>query len=94
MVPSTAKSELGIGFVAWPLLEFNIGVPHHLPERVGVVTHALTHRRYTFEVLVCSAGKAGMTPETPQVRRWVTAAELDAYPLPLLHVKAARMAGV
>jgi adenine-specific DNA glycosylase len=64
------------------------------PKRVGVVTHALTHRRYTFEVLVCSAGKAGMTPETPQVRRWVTAAELDAYPLPRPHVKAARMAGV
>ncbi|MEO6434429.1 MAG: A/G-specific adenine glycosylase [Tepidisphaeraceae bacterium] len=55
---------------------------------IGVVTHALTHRRYHFRVLSCR----GPAPENgPLLRKWLTLGELDHFPLPRPHVKIAAM---
>ena len=55
--------------------------------QVGVVTHALTHRRYHFRVFM----QSGEVAPTDRPRRWVTLDELDAYPLPRPHVKVAQL---
>jgi hypothetical protein len=57
------------------------------PRPVGVVRHALTHRRYEFDVYVCSAPAAADAAPGPIARTWVTLAQLDAYPLPRPHLK-------
>jgi A/G-specific adenine glycosylase len=57
------------------------------PEKIGEVQHALTHRRYTFDVFsseVRSKRKVGRA-------RWVTLDGLGEYPLPRPHVKIAEM---
>lgn len=53
--------------------------------KIGSVSHALTHRRYTFTIYRCRAFDQETT--TPP-RRWVTLEELDQYPMskPQLHV--------
>jgi A/G-specific adenine glycosylase len=61
------------------------------PRRIGAVRHALTHRRYEFDVYVCSARAGGDVPTGPAARAWVTVAELDAYPLPRPHLKVAEL---
>jgi len=48
--------------------------------RIGSLSHALTHRRYEFDVFVCRAAN-GTTPAADRPRRWVTLAELADYPL-------------
>ena len=61
------------------------------PRRIGAVRHALTHRRYEFDVYVCNARAGGDVPAGPAARAWVTVAELDAYPLPRPHLKVAEL---
>jgi hypothetical protein len=59
-------------------------------KRMGVVTHALTHRRYHFRVLACANGTAEPA-NGHATRKWVTLGELDHFPLPRPHVKIAAM---
>ena len=68
----------------------HVGLPVAPPKLIGTATHALTHRRYAFDVYVCDArdGEAGTSDS---VRRWVSREELDRYPLPRPHVKVALM---
>jgi A/G-specific adenine glycosylase len=63
-------------------LEFGISTPRKL----GVIRHALTHRRYEFQAWTAEYQGA---PAAGQV--WVTLAELDAYPLPKPHVRIAEL---
>jgi A/G-specific adenine glycosylase len=58
------------------------------PKHLGVVTHALTHRRYRFDVFACDL--AGPAPANAV---WSDLAGLDRYPLPKPHVEIARMLG-
>jgi A/G-specific adenine glycosylase len=58
--------------------------------RLGVVTHALTHRRYRYRVFVTRARKFGRNNGEP-VRLWVTLKDLDAYPLPRPHLRIVQM---
>ncbi len=55
---------------------------------LGQVTHALTHRRYQFEAFICDVRRNG---KDPLPRRWATLDQLDAFPLPLPHLKVAQM---
>jgi A/G-specific adenine glycosylase len=60
-------------------------------ERLGTVFHALTHRRYEFEVYFArTCGEDARRPEAR--RRWVTQRELDNYPLPRPHLKVLGLA--
>jgi A/G-specific adenine glycosylase len=68
------------------------------PVLLGTIRHALTHRRYEFDVYSCDA--AGdeavgelVLPHDDRPRRWVTWPELSRYPLPRPHVKIAAMLG-
>ena len=60
------------------------------PTHLGRFSHALTHRRYEFNVFIARA-KSGstLTPDYPC--RWVTLGELDRYPLPRPHLRIAQM---
>lgn len=63
------------------------------PRKLGVVTHALTHRRYEFNVYACDVagdGKSDDRAEAP-ARRWCALADLSEYPLPRPHLKVAEM---
>lgn len=77
--PATARSLAG---------KLPIGVSE--PVRLGVITHALTHRRYQFDVYHCEALNAGLLPHD-RPRRWVTPDEITRYPLPRPHLKMAAM---
>ncbi|MGB7160743.1 MAG: NUDIX domain-containing protein, partial [Tepidisphaeraceae bacterium] len=68
----------------------HVGVSVATPRLIGTATHALTHRRYAFDVYVCTA-RNGCEPRQDRPRRWVTRGELDRYPLPRPHVKVAGM---
>lgn len=59
-------------------------------ERLGQVTHALTHRRYEFEIYRCQTTHK-TNSESSRTRAWVTLHELDHYPLPRPHLKIAEM---
>jgi hypothetical protein len=56
------------------------------PRSIGEVTHGLTHRRYRFQVFACNAS-AKRPADVDGPRKWVTLAELEAYPLPRPHLK-------
>jgi A/G-specific adenine glycosylase len=60
------------------------------PKRIGQVLHALTHRRYTFDIYECEAKALGGADSSDN-RRWVTLSEIAAFPLPGPHVKVAQM---
>jgi A/G-specific adenine glycosylase len=60
--------------------------------KLGVVTHALTHRRYRYRVFVCPRDIVNGQGDD-RVRKWVTLEELNVYPLPKPHVKIAEMLG-
>jgi A/G-specific adenine glycosylase len=59
------------------------------PRLIGSATHTLTHRRYAFDVYVCTASPGHTATTGP--RRWVTWDELDGYPLPRPHLKVLAM---
>jgi A/G-specific adenine glycosylase len=67
--------------------------------RLGEIRHALTHRRYVFDVFTAQvrtggkSGRAGTTEISTSgpIRRWVTLADLHEYPLPRPHLKVAEM---
>ena len=59
-------------------------------QRLGIVTHALTHRRYQFDVYRCNAANAE-TLQLDRPHRWVTLDEIPRYPLPRPHLKIAAM---
>jgi len=66
------------------------GIPVAKPKLIGAASHALTHRRYAFDVYVCTARDAcAASQERP--RKWVTRSELEGYPLPRPHLKVACM---
>jgi A/G-specific adenine glycosylase len=57
---------------------------------IGAVSHALTHRRYEFEVFACeSAWKA--STKLPESMRWVSLTELENFPRPRPHLLIAKM---
>jgi hypothetical protein len=58
------------------------------PRALGIVTHGLTHRRYTFDVFACDAPGTD-EPAGDRPRAWVTLDGLSDYPLPRPHVKVA-----
>lgn len=60
------------------------------PLLLGTVKHALTHRRYEFEVYVARVGKGSISTDNP-ARRWVKLSELGDYPLPRPHLRMAEM---
>jgi A/G-specific adenine glycosylase len=60
------------------------------PEQVAVIEHALTHRRYRFEVFICQTVPQ-TTALTAAPRRWVRLSDLHAYPLPRPHVRIAEL---
>ena len=66
--------------------ELSLDVNHVRP--LGAVKHALTHRRYHFDVYVCDFARDGATREP---RRWTSLAELNDYPLPRPHVRVMQM---
>jgi adenine-specific DNA glycosylase len=57
------------------------------PAPIGQIEHALTHRRYAFDVFRCTAKMP--IDEVPDVtpRRWATLADLAALPLPRPHLR-------
>jgi A/G-specific adenine glycosylase len=57
-------------------------------KHIGVVTHALTHRRYEFRVFHGAMPKAA---KDGPMRKWVTLEELDQYPLSRPHLRIAEM---
>lgn len=59
-------------------------------ERLGTVSHSLTHRRYEFDVFLVRPINEG-APHSQLPRKWVTEQELDAYPLPGPHLKMLEM---
>ena len=60
------------------------------PRRIGTVEHALTHRKYRFEVYLCDF-RGTPPPQLPANRRWVRFTDLAAYPLPRPHLRIAQM---
>ncbi len=63
-------------------------------QRLGAITHALSHRRYRFDIYVCD-GRSGysalVTPGFSVQRKWVQLEELDRYPLPRPQHRIAQM---
>lgn len=56
------------------------------PRRLGTVVHALTHRRYHFDVFACEASGTDQ-PDAEPMRAWATLERLSEYPLPRPHLK-------
>lgn len=81
-------------FITQPVGSLPAGLPINERERLGTITHALSHRRYRFDVYVCDGPDdyAGLLSPKPGVRRkWVTLDELDRYPLSRPQVQIAHM---
>lgn len=57
------------------------------PRPIGVVSHALTHRRYRFDVLVCDAPGVDEPASDATPRAWATIEGLSGYPLPRPQLK-------
>jgi len=66
----------------------HLKLPISTPKHLAQITHALTHRRYTFDVYTATLKRDG---HAIAPRRWLTLAELEAYPLPRPHLKVAAM---
>ena len=60
-------------------------------QRIGSVTHGLTHRRYEFRVFRGAHLKDDSNRNPGMPRNWVTLGELDRYPLSRPHLKIADM---
>jgi A/G-specific adenine glycosylase len=83
--------EAGEGTPTGALLRRSgLGVGVRCLRRIGQVRHALTHRRYVFDVFTARAG-GDASCNLQALRRWLTLAELDAYPLPRPQLKIVEM---
>jgi A/G-specific adenine glycosylase len=69
------------------LLQTHFSVGTSPPVQIGSVAHALTHRRYRFDVFRCDA--IGKTKSA--VGNWLTPHEIDRHPLPRPHLKILAM---
>ena len=79
-----ATVEAGAGEPSANVVADRLSVDTTPPHHLGRVEHALTHRRYAFEVYRCSLH--GTVPNaTP--RRWATLEELAGLPLPRPHLR-------
>ena len=66
------------------------GVKSGIPQQISTIQHALTHRRYRFDVYLCDvSGQRGKGRQSN--RRWVRLDQLDTYPLPRPHVRIAEL---
>ena len=72
------------------ILEREINVKSGPFKRAGSVKHALTHRRYHFDVYCCESSD-GKCLKNDRRRAWVRLSQLDEYPLPRPHLKIAEM---
>jgi A/G-specific adenine glycosylase len=59
-------------------------------KRLGQIRHALTHRRYQFDVFVAHAGREAKSTQTGP-RRWVKLDQLNAFPLSRPQLRIAQM---
>ena len=57
---------------------------------IGYIAHALTHRRYRFDVFTCDVRDEVPVKLAPS-RRWVSLTELAEFPLPRPHLKIAEL---
>ncbi|HZK80154.1 MAG TPA: A/G-specific adenine glycosylase [Humisphaera sp.] len=75
--------------VTWPS-ECSAALPLSTtpPKTITTLSHALTHRRYQFEVFICDAREDDPFPILPG-RQWTTLDGLNQFPLPRPHVKIA-----
>ena len=76
------------------VLARRLGLPVVTPRRLGVIRHALTHRRYEFAAYAVPAGDRDLADGPAGKRRWVTASELDGFPLSKPHLLVAQLAGM
>jgi A/G-specific adenine glycosylase len=60
-------------------------------QKLGTVSHGLTHRRYEFDVYACQCAGTAEVENTSVPRRWATLDGLSDYPLPRPHLKVAEM---
>jgi A/G-specific adenine glycosylase len=68
-------------------------------KRLGEIRHALTHRKYIFDVFAAQVRTSGkshpsgvfQSSSTSSTRRWIKLADLHLYPLPRPHLKIAEM---
>ena len=60
-------------------------------DRIGTVTHGLSHRRYEFRVFYGTLSGRDLPKNGGHKRAWVTLNQLDRYPLPRPHLKIAAM---
>jgi A/G-specific adenine glycosylase len=61
------------------------------PRHIGTIEHALTHRRYRFDVYLCDVCGLLSASESNAPRRWVRLDDLRHYPLPRPHLRIAEM---
>jgi A/G-specific adenine glycosylase len=66
----------------------DLPMPTTPPRPLTTISHALTHRRYRFEVFVCDA-KRQVEVSNGQPHRWTTLDHLHEYPLPRPHLRIA-----
>jgi A/G-specific adenine glycosylase len=59
------------------------------PREIGQVAHALTHRRYTFDVYTCKIRSRGRTSDSSRV--WCRLSEISNFALPRPHLKIAEI---
>ncbi|HEY1628281.1 MAG TPA: A/G-specific adenine glycosylase [Tepidisphaeraceae bacterium] len=64
------------------------GVKSSTPRQISTIRHALTHRRYRFDVYLCDV-RHPCKQNRGAARRWVALDELEQYPLPRPHVRIA-----
>jgi A/G-specific adenine glycosylase len=58
------------------------------PRKISTIQHALTHRRYHFDVYLCDV-RGSRAKNQLANRRWVRLDQLDDYPLPRPHARIA-----
>lgn len=76
--------------VADPTVRSALPVPVSPPRLIGSVRHALTHRRYEFDIFRCRA-KSRKLPKSDTPRRWLTLQETDKLPMSRPQLKVAAL---
>jgi A/G-specific adenine glycosylase len=59
------------------------------PQKLGAITHGLTHRRYEFDVYAVDCEGAEPANGNGMLRAWTTLQGLSHYPLPRAHLRVA-----